>query len=90
MLIMSFTKQELGDKYMKDARDQYIIDFGANIAVNWMLNISGLRFGQLMYNFSVWLKRKGIDIFYIEDEEFLTYFNEFTKEMKKAYVKWEN
>lgn len=55
-----------------------------------MLNISGLRFGQLMNNFSVWLKRKGIDIFYIEDEEFLTYFNEFTKEMKKLYVKWEN
>lgn len=31
---------------MKDTRDQYIIDFGANIAVSWMLNISGLRFGQ--------------------------------------------
>lgn len=44
---------------MKDTRDQYIIDFGANITVNWMLNVSGLRFGQLMNNFSVWLKRKG-------------------------------
>lgn len=38
---------------MKDTRDQYIIDFGANITVNWMLNVSGLRFGQLMNNFSV-------------------------------------
>ena len=75
---------------MKDTRDQYIIDFGVNITVNWMLNVSGLRFGQLMYNFSVWLKRKGIDIFYIEDEEFLAYFIEFTKEMKKLYVKWED
>ena len=90
MLTMNFIRQKSGDKYMKDTRDQHIINFGANIAVTWMLNIHELRFGQLMNNFSVWLKRKGKDIFYLEDEDFLTYFNEFTKEMRKTYVKWEN
>ena len=76
---------------MKDARDQYIINFGANIAVSWMLHIPELRFGQTMSNFERWLKiNKKIDIFYIEDEDFLTYFIEFAKEMKDKYVKWEN
>ena len=44
-----------------------------------------------MANFETWLKiDKNLDIFYIEDEDFFTYFNEFTKEMRKTHVKWED
>lgn len=72
-------------------RYNYIYNFGAKIIKNYINEVPELRFGQLMSNFGTWLKiNKKIDIFYIEDEDFLTYFNEFTKEMRKTYVKCEN
>lgn len=39
------------------------------------------RFGQLIANFKLWLfKKKGkADIFYIEEEEMMSYFKEFVK-----------
>lgn len=71
-------------------RYNYIYHFGSKIIKKW-INVSELRFGQLMANFETWLKiDKNLDIFYIEDEDFFTYFNEFTKEMRKTHVKWED
>lgn len=38
-----------------------------------------LRFGQLIDIFKSWLANdKGIDIFYIEEDEFMKYFKEFS------------
>lgn len=71
-------------------RYNYIYHFGSKIIKKW-IDVSELRFGQTMSNFERWLKiNKKIDIFYIEDEDFLTYFIEFAKEMKDKYVKCEN
>ena len=41
------------------------------------------RFGQLMLNFMSWFVNKyKRDIFYIEDDKFLIFFNEFINEME--------
>ena len=38
-----------------------------------------LRFGQMVFNFSEWLKLdKNIDIFYLEEDEFVKYFKEYS------------
>lgn len=38
-----------------------------------------IRFGQLIFNFSEWLKLdKNIDIFYLEEDEFMKYFTEYS------------
>lgn len=38
-----------------------------------------LRFGQLIFNFGEWLhKEKKIDIFYLEEDDFIKYFKEYS------------
>ena len=38
-----------------------------------------LRFGQLISNFFEWLKHeKGIDVFYLEEDDFMKYFKEYS------------
>ena len=38
-----------------------------------------LRFRQMIYNFSEWLKHeKGIDVFYLEENDFIKYFKEYS------------
>lgn len=43
-----------------------------------------IRFGQLMYVFNWWLTEvKQVDIFYIEDDKMIKYFEEFSNKQKK-------
>jgi hypothetical protein len=38
-----------------------------------------IRFGQLIFNFSAWLKNdKKIDIFFLEEDDFIKYFKEYS------------
>ena len=38
-----------------------------------------LRIGQLMDNFSCWLRDKGIDIFYVDNDRFVELIQEYLK-----------
>ena len=38
-----------------------------------------LRIGQLMDNFSCWLRDKGIDIFYVDNDRFVELMQEYLK-----------
>lgn len=57
-----------------------IYPFLTTIKESWQ-TYPDLRFGQLIYNFTKWLKEeKQQDLFYIEDDKFIEFFKEYMKE----------
>lgn len=59
-------------------RDPERIDkFCDEIAEIWKEKIPDWRFGQTMSNFTRYLRVRGIDIFFLEENEFMKYFKEF-------------
>ena len=64
---------------MGDMRDKNrLYEFYRQVCDIHRDNFPDWRFGQLFYNFSVWVsEKKGIDLFFPEENETLAYLKEF-------------
>ena len=57
-----------------------ISNFCVELGCIWQENFPDWRFGQVMSNFERWLKEiKNVDIFFLEEDEFMALFREFVK-----------
>ncbi len=66
-------------------RDLYRIpEFASDFMSLWCIYFPDWRFGQLCCNFFGWIENnKGIDSFYIEEEQLLELFNDYCKNFGK-------
>ena len=56
---------------------------GAKVWCGWRLSAPDQRFCQFIMNFFAWVKAKDIDPFYLEDEEFLKYFQDYCESIPR-------
>ena len=51
--------------------------FCNEIAEIWKEKVPDWRFGQIISNFDRYMRTKGVDIFFLEENQFMKYFKEF-------------
>lgn len=81
MLIKSFQEAEVS--YMNESQLYELYRILQDYHVKYF---SQIRFGQLMSNFNTYMseKYKNIDLFYLENDEYLTYFKEYVEVVKRS------